>query len=298
MNTARVFLHDLLWRQDAEGFAERIDQFLSIAAKHGIKPLLVLFDSCWNGKPALGPQPAPTPGVHNSGWVQSPGIDGLRDRGRYAAYEAYVRSVIGRFAKDERILGWDLWNEPDNSAHQYADAAEQERLVVGLLKDAFTWARAAKPTQPLTSGVWIHDDWSRGAKLSAFEAVQLRESDVITFHDYSWPEKFESRVKQLRTYGRPIICTEYMARSVGSTFDNSLPLGKKHDVGMINWGLVDGKSQCRYPWESLKRPYTTSEPDVWFHEVLRADGTPYRSAEAELLRELTGRAARADDASA
>src|SRR5512147_36057 len=75
MNTMRVFLHDLLWQQDAAGFTNRIDTFLSIAARHHIRPIFVLFDSCWDPKPVLGPQHSPRTGVHNSAWVQSPGAD-------------------------------------------------------------------------------------------------------------------------------------------------------------------------------------------------------------------------------
>ena len=59
MNTMRVFLHDLLWKQDAAGFRQRIDTFLTIAARHHIRPMFVLFDSCWNPNPRLGKQPSP-----------------------------------------------------------------------------------------------------------------------------------------------------------------------------------------------------------------------------------------------
>jgi hypothetical protein len=110
---------------------------------------------------------------------------------------------------------------------------------------------------------------------------------VISFHDYNWPESFERRVKQLQAYGRPLMCTEYMARGNGSTFDGTLPLGKRYNVAMINWGFVDGKTQTRFPWDSWEKPYTLKEPTLWFHEVLRADGSPYRTAETELIKRLT-----------
>ena len=286
MNTMRVFLHDELWTQDPEGFKHRIGEFLAIAHRHGIKPLFVLFDSCWDPNPALGPQHPPIPGVHNSGWVQSPGIAGLRDRSRYPAYKAYVQGVIGAFATDDRVLGWDLWNEPDNGADQYKGQEGKEPLVRALLAQVFDWARAANPTQPLTSGVWLGQDWTPGGKGSPMEKLQLAQSDVISFHDYNWPETFERRVNQLTPYGRPVICTEYMARGNGSTFDGSLPIGKRYNVAMINWGFVDGKTQTRLPWDSWQKPYVLSEPTIWFHEVFRADGTPYRTAETDLIRRL------------
>ncbi len=286
MNTMRVFLHDQLWEQDPDGFKRRIDEFLKIAAKHKIKPLFVLFDSCWDPNPALGPQHPPIPGVHNSGWVQSPGMPGLRDTARYPKYRAYVQGVIGAFAKDDRILGWDLWNEPDNPADQYKGQEGKEPLVRALLAQVFGWARAAEPIQPLTSGVWWHDDWATSSKLTPMEKLQLSQSDVISFHDYGWPEQFEGRIKQLQVYGRPILCTEFMARGNGSTFDGSLPIGKRYNVAMINWGFVDGKTQTRLPWDSWKRPYVLEEPTLWFHEVFRADGTPYRPAEVALIKRL------------
>jgi hypothetical protein len=287
MNTLRVFLHDQLWAQDAPGFRKRLDQFLGIAAKHGIKPLLVFFDSCWDPDPKPGPQHPPIPGVHNSGWVQSPGRAGLADSANYPRLRAYVQGVIGAFANDERILGWDLWNEPDNGTGDKNDGERDKwNGVQALLPQVFAWAREANPSQPLTSGVWHNDDWSRD-KLNAIERIQIEQSDVITFHVYDWPEVLERRISQLQSYGRPLICTEYLARGAGSTFDTSLPVALRHDVGMINWGFVLGKTQTNFPWDSWQKPYTQSPPVVWHHDVFHADGKPYRQAEVDQIRALT-----------
>lgn len=288
MNTMRVFLHNLLWEQDSTGFLGRMDQFLVIAARHKIKPLFVLFDSCWDPEPRLGPQHPPIPGVHNSGWVQAPGRARLEDAAGYVRLREYVAGVVGAFASDSRVFGWDVWNEPDNpGGGNYPRQEDKQRFVERLLGQVFDWARASNPTQPLTSGLWQHADWSP-AKLTTIEAIQVNESDVLSFHDYSWPETFTQRVLQLKHYDRPLLCTEYMARGNGSTFDGSLPVGKKFNVAMINWGFVDGRTQTRLPWDSWQRPYTLKEPAIWFHEVLRADGTPYRETEARLIRRLAG----------
>ena len=284
MNTMRVFLHDQLWEQDAAGFKQRLDQFLGIAAKHGIKPLLVFFDSCWDPNPKPGPQHPPIPGVHNSGWVQSPGRAGLADTANYPKLKAYVQGVISAFANDDRILGWDLWNEPDNGADDRN--GEKWRGVSTLLPQVFAWARAANPSQPLTSGAWHNEDWSR-AKLNPIERVQIEQSDVITFHVYDWPEVLERRITQLEAYGRPLICTEYLARGAGSTFDTSLPIALRRHVGMINWGFVLGKTQTNFPWDSWQKPYTQNPPVVWHHDVFHADGKPYRQAEIDQIRALT-----------
>jgi hypothetical protein len=289
MNTMRVFLHDLPWQQDSKGFAGRIDSFLAIASRHHIRPLLVLFDSCWNPLPKLGKQPAPTPGVHNSGWVQSPGGPALSDPGQRPRLEAYVKGVVGRFKNDPRVLGWDVWNEPDNvntSSYGKGEPRNKVELVLALLPEAFRWAREAGATQPLTSGVW-EGNWSADDKLSAMAKIQVANSDVISFHNYDNGAEFEKRIVWLKRYGRPIICTEYMARGNGSTFEGSLPVAKKYRVGAINWGLVAGKTQTYLPWDSWQHPYTDREPKVWFHEVFRTDGQPYRVEETRLIKELT-----------
>ncbi len=294
MNTMRVFLHDLLWQQDAAGFQKRIDRFLTIASRHHIRPMFVLFDSCWDPLPHLGPQRPPIPGVHNSGWVQSPGAMALADESQYPRLKAYVQGVVRAFARDDRILAWDVWNEPgaeNAGSYPRVELKEKEKTarVTALLPQAFAWARELKPMQPLTSGVWAVDTSPDGANLGELQQIQLRESDIITFHNYTWPEHFKRQVTWLKTYNRPVICTEYMARSVGSTFDAILPIARQERVGAINWGFVAGKTQTYLPWDSWQHPYILDQPSVWFHEVLHPDGTPYREAEVNLIRQLTGK---------
>ncbi|WP_263367781.1 cellulase family glycosylhydrolase [Edaphobacter bradus] len=288
MNTVRVFLQDQLWEQDPKGFTRRLDAFLAISAKHHIRPLLVLFDSCWEPNPHLGPQHPPIPGVHNSGWVQSPGAPGLTDPAYEPKLEAYVKGVVGAFANDDRILGWDIWNEPDNTSGRPGEPKNKAELVAALLPKTFAWARSVHPTQPLTSGVWT-GDWTDPAQESPVTKIQLAESDIITFHNYGWPEDFEARVKSLEPLHRPILCTEYMARGSGSTFDTVLPLAKQLNVAAINWGLVAGKTQTYLPWDSWLHPYVLSQPTIWFHDVFHPDLTPYRQHEVDLIHALTGR---------
>ena len=292
MNTMRVFLHDLLWQQDAAGFRKRLDQFLAIAQRHHIRPILVLFDSCWDPMPHLGPQHPPILGVHNSGWVQSPGAAALGDSKQVPRLKAYVQGVVAAFANDDRVLAWDVWNEPgaDNmGSYAKEELKDKTARVLVLLPQAFEWAREVHPTQPLTSGVCCVDTSPDGANLGEIEQIQLRESDVVTFHNYGWPEYFRRQIAWLKKYNRPVICTEYMARSVGSTFDTILPIAKEEKVGAINWGFVVGKTQTNLPWESWQHPYIHNQPPVWFHEVLHPDGTPYRQAEVDLIRRLTGK---------
>jgi hypothetical protein len=288
MTTMRVFLQDQLWKQDPAGFQKRIDTFLTIAAKHHVRPVMVLFDSCWDPEPHLGKQHSPTPGVHNSGWVQSPGAKELVDESQYPALASYVKGLVGAFANDDRILAWDIWNEPDNrNDSSYKDPKNKTELILALLPRAFAWAREAKATQPLTSGIW-HENPETPDKLSPMAKEQLELSDVISFHSYDPPEKFERIVRWLDTYHRPLICTEYMARPQGSTFESILPVAKKYKVVAINWGFVAGKSQTYLPWDSWQHPYVNGrKPAVWFHDIFHDNGTPYRPAETAFILKIT-----------
>jgi len=288
VNTVRVFLHDQLWAQDSRGFQLRLSQFVSIAARHGIKPMFVLFDSCWDPFPKLGKQHAPRPGVHNSGWVQSPGAERIDDPSYTRTLRDYVMGVLTQFRTDDRVLAWDLWNEPDNPSRQYrnVERSDKQQRVANLLPQVFSWARAVDPQQPLTSGVW-DGEWDT-AHRNAISGIQLDNSDVITFHSYGEPATFENKIGELSPRGRPMICTEYMARTLGSTVEGILPVAKRHNVGAVNWGLVAGKTQTYFPWDSWDHPYTAI-PEVWFHDLLRPDGRPFRDTEIQTIQSLSKR---------
>jgi hypothetical protein len=286
-NTLRVFLHDQLWAADRKGFQRRLAHLVAHAAKRGIKPLFVLFDSCWDPLPKPGPQRVPRPGVHNSGWVQSPGAERLGDPRYRGVLQDYVTGVLGQFRDDERVLGWDLWNEPDNPAQVYRKVERQDKqqLVAELLPQVFRWARSVNPVQPLTSAVW-DGVWGDPLRRSAISGIQLDNSDLITFHSYAEPADFEARIVELSPQGRPILCTEFMARPLGSTVEGILPIAKRHNVGAFNWGLVAGKTQTILPWDSWDHPYA-KPPEPWFHDLLQPDGRPYRDSESQSIRTLT-----------
>ncbi len=289
MNAVRVYLHDLLWIQDAPGFLDRIDRFLAAANARGIRTMLVLFDSCWDPEPALGPQRQPRDGVHNSGWVQAPGVPALKDVSQRRRLEAYVRGVVFRFARDPRVLAWDIWNEPDNGPEvALCDAdmlAAKAALVLPMLTRAFAWARSCAPTQPLTSGIWL-GDWSTPEKLTPIQQAQTGLSDIISFHNYGTPEDFNTRVGWLRREGRPILCTEFMARPAGSTFQAILPHARRQKVGAFCWGLVRGKTQTHLPWDNWSSPFPEMSAETWFHDIFDERGEPHDPTEVEFLKLL------------
>ncbi len=269
-NTMRVFLHSVAWKQDPEGFKKRVDQFLAIAAKHKIEPMFVFFDDCWNKTPKPGKQPEPKTGIHNSGWMQDPGQPASNDASLFPELEKYVTDVLTRFAHDKRILLWDLYNEPGNSGKRDS--------TLPLLEKVTLWARNVNPDQPISMGLWNWDF----EKLNAFQAAN---SDIITYHDYDEPAQHLRVIQLLKIAGRPLICTEYMARLRNSRFENILPILKKEHVGAINWGFVNGKTNTIYAWDT---PLPDGrQPKEWFHDIFWKDGTPYKQEEVTLIRKLT-----------
>jgi len=288
MNTMRVFLHDLLWKNDAGGLKSRMDRLLKLADKHKMRVIFVLFDSSGDPFPEPGRQRAPKPGVRNSLWAQSPGARGLTDPAQTERLLSYVKEVINYFSIDKRVLAWDLWNEPDNVNAGTFGASEptnKVEKVLALLPKVFEYARAGLPTQPLTSGLW-KGDWSSADKLGPVEKIQIERSDVISFQNYDGQQEFEKRVNWLQAYGRPVLCTGYLARSQGSTFEAILPIALKHNVAAINSGLVAGKTQTELPPDSWQSPYIDRQPDVWYQDIFRGNGAPYRPAEVDFIKQI------------
>ncbi len=272
MNAMRVYLHHVAWEVDSAGFKDRMNQYLTIANKHGISTIFVFFDDCWNPTYQAGKQPEPKPGVHNSGWVRDPGDLIHQDTTLVVTLEKYVKDVLKTFANDKRIVLWDVYNEPGNSGY--------ENKSMPLLQKVFAWGREVNPSQPLSAGVW-------NLKLGDLNKFQVENSDVITYHNYQNDTLHRECIDTLARIGKPLICTEYMARKHRSRFDNIMPLLKEKNIAAINWGLVAGKTNTMYAWDE---PIPDgSEPKLWFHEIFRKDGTPYKQEEVDLIRSLTGK---------
>lgn len=282
-NVMRVFLHHLAWEEDRDGFVARMDKYLDISTSHGISTMFVFLDDCWEEKAQIGPQKEPIPSVHNSGWLKDPGILYFGPCGsgvEYAAdttaivteLEAYVKDVMTTFKNDDRIYCWDLYNEPGGGQ----DPDRYWERSFPLLKDVFRWAREVNPSQPITAGIW-------NSRLGEMNVYQIANSDIITYHTYEPRESHQEVIDTLKPYGKPLVCTEYMARTQGSTFQTILPMLRKENVGAINWGLVTGKTNTRWPWGSLEN---TPEPEFWFHDILYPDGTAYNQEEVELIKSI------------
>ncbi|MBO7153654.1 MAG: endo-1,4-beta-xylanase [Lentisphaeria bacterium] len=282
MNLVRVYLHDLLWLDDKNGFLERMERFLEIASSHGIKAMFVFFDDCWRDEFKSGKQPAPIPYEHNSGWIQSPGVRAADDLSQRPRLEEYVKGVLTHFAHDTRIALWDLYNEPGNgkSGDHITKSGLRGVASMPLLRDVFRWAREVAPEQPLTAAPWAF-----GEDFDELNRFMFENSDVVTFHAYNPPAEMLERINFVRyiASGRPVICSEYMARTIGSTFASCLPLLRENNVGAINWGLVSGKTQTIYPWGWNK---DKGVPTPYFHDVFHADGSFLHPEEGEFFKEF------------
>ena len=288
-NTLRIYLHDLLWT-NKNSFTSKLDLVLDACSAESIKPILVLFDDCHRAYPKLGRQPKPVKGVHNSGWKQSPGMkvvhdlfDGNLSKKEISHLSSYVRGVLDSFAEDERILMWDLYNEPG----QFGVGDKS----IKLLELTWEWAREVNPSQPLTACL----DGSVGDEIIK---LNFESSDILTFHTYE-KDKLEPTIERLKESNRPVICTEYMAREFGTTFQFSLPIFKKHNVGCYNWGLVAGKSQTHFGWETIINLHSLKEkgefieegeeipePKMWFHDIFRKDGSPFNEEEVKFIKNI------------
>lgn len=291
-NVVRVYLHDIPWKEDAEGFKSRLDRFLSLAAKHDIRVFPVIFDDCWF-EPVAGEQPVPRPGIHNSGWVRSPGRAAVTNESCWVELELYVKDIAARFGNDPRIIAWDVYNEVANFFLPVAALPEAERTIayhkvledrpaqaaqaLKLLEHCFQWLREVGVAQPLTAPVYF-DEPEVNEQLASF-------SDFISFHCYEPPAALRTMINRLRQHDRPMWCTEYLSRVENSLFETHLPIFKEHKIAAINWGLVDGKTQTKFAWSDQGGD---NEPEKWFHDVLRKDGTPYSSEEVSFVRRFIG----------
>lgn len=272
-NSVRIFIQYLVWESDPAGMKARLNAFLSIADEHRLSTMIILFCDCaFSGRePYLGPQADPVPGVHNSQWVPSPGFERMANPAAWPGLERYVKDIIGYFAEDPRVLIWDLYNEPGNS--------EMGEKSLPLLDSVFAWARETSPSQPLTTGPWM---WNTFKDPVSKRSMDL--SDIISFHYYQAAAAIGGYLAACEAYERPVLCTEWLRRGHGNTFAEILPIFSEHRIGWYHWGWVAGRTQTYLPWESKAG---APHPEIWQHDILREDGTPFDANEIEMVRSIS-----------
>jgi hypothetical protein len=253
--------------------------------------MFVLLDDVWDPSPKLGIQPKPIPFVHNSGWVQAPGAEILGDSLRHYELKNYIKGVVQHFANDKRVVAWDLYNEPDNVANNEGrgefEVQDKHIYSYSLIKNVVRWVREVNPSQPVTMGLWKgdHTIWGTQKKLRPLERFMVQNSDVISFHSYDGPKVTAEKIEALKNYQRPILCTEYLARTHGSTFKEILPLFEENQVSAMNWGFVAGKTNTIFPWSSWTKKFD-SMPKVWHHDIYRPDKSPFSEQEISFLKSM------------
>lgn len=296
----RVNLHYLVWKHDPDGLIERLDWLMAMSDALGLRTVPCFFDDCGFGgfEASYGPQPDPVPGVHNSRAVASPGRAALLDGSDWDGYETYLRAVIRAFRTDRRVLFWDLYNEPGNRMIFGPEASEIyepdfSHRSLALMRDAFVWARDEAPIQPLTVAAWVTPAPGSAADpyQTAIDQAALSLSDIVTFHAYWDSPKVQRFIAYLQRMDRPMLCTEWMARPVGSRIDDQLALFKSSNVGCFQWGLVKGRTQTNLPWPSdlVAQHGGVADRSVWFHDLFDEDGTAYDPGEIRVLRHAVGR---------
>lgn len=300
-NALRVNLHYLVWKHDPDGMMRRLEWLIATADRMGLRTVPCLFDDCGFGgfEPVYGPQPDPVPGVHNSRAVASPGRAALLDRGAWPEFESYLRDVVRAHRNDDRVLFWDLYNEPGNRMVFTPVGAQTHdpdfsQASHDLMRAAFEWCRDESPDQPVTVGAWVtplpgSDD---APYQTAIDRDALALSDIVTFHAY-WDSAHVGRfIDHLTQLGRPMLCTEWMARPIGSRIADQLELFQTRNVGCFQWGLVKGRTQTHLPWPAdlVAAHGGVADRSVWFHDLLNEAGQPYDSAETDKIRGLLGTA--------
>ena len=305
MNAVRTNVHYLVWAHDRDGLMARFDWFVQTAAELGLSVMPVLFDDCGFGgaEPVWGPQPDPVPGIHNSRAVASPGRAAVMDRSLWPDFQAYLQDMLRAHGDDPRILAWDLYNEPGNRMifaakggyREYAPALTAHSKA--LMEASFDWAREIAPHQPLTVAAWRTPKLGQDAPAfdDPIDRQALALSDIISFHAYCDLDHARRYVAQLEAHGRPILITEWMARTIDSRITDQLPFYRSRKVGAFNWGLVKGRTQTDQPWpmELQAAHGHVQAPDRWFHDLLWPDGRAYDPTELDVIATLTENTPRA-----
>ncbi len=193
-------------------------------------------------------------------------------------YEKFIKRLVGAFRGEERIVMWDVWNEPD----VWDD--DRTRLEMDIIIRIADWCHEADATQPITSSIFwdttdkspIEHEWRRKAE---------SKMDLHNFHSYelarSQPDNGEDLIRQLQEIGnRPLVCTEILTRTNGSGMARSLAVLARYGAHFYSWGLYANDSNWDIRWHtSAYDPY-----DPMFHNVLYADGDVIDSRDIEALQ--------------
>ena len=293
-NTVRLIVEYVVWKEEHDGFMERFNRYLSLCAKYGISCMIVLANDCMPPKseqwclPYIGEQRFEW-GYHGGKKVSQHGVHTgpaphfyLDDEESREDYFKMVCELVTAYKDDNRICVWDVYNEPGNSGRQ--------RITLPNLRSMFEIVRSCNPSQPLTCAVWeISGDES--VPLDEVNQYALDHSDIISYHCYKNYNEHVKIIARLKKEGRPLMNTEWLARSYDNDVFSLFPLFYLEKIGCYNWGFVAGKYQTYEPWEfSWVHYYDGTEPNVdftkWLHDLYRPNHRPYDPREIDLIKDF------------
>ena len=292
-----------VWLAEHDGFMENFERSLELLAKHKMRAIVLLGNDCMRPKriwqlPKPGPQPCDL-GYHG-GRKQSqhgsfPGEIGysqVDDPVLKPKFYAMCEELMTKYRTDERILFWNLWNEPGNS--------HREQVSVEPIREMFRLAWRIDPVQPLAADVWYGEYGTTTNDPNRAQYVAGALSDIVSYHCYKGFEEHVRIIAKLkRHFQRPMINTEWLARTVHCDVFDNYPLFYLERIGTLNWGLVNGRYQTHEPWEFLwkrieQNPRQAAELDMtkWLHDLLRPSLRPYDPREINLIRRFNQQADR------
>ena len=300
-NSIRVLIEYVVWKEEHDGFLERFDRYLDLAAKYGLSVMVVLAN---DGMPAKGPDyKLPYIGEQTYDW----GYHGGRKHSPHAVqtepaphfylddpvtredYFRMVSEIVRLHRTDERIIVWDVYNEAGHS--------NRKEISIPNVKRMFELVRAEDPVQPLTACVCPRRDEAR--ELPEIEKICLENSDVISYHFYHNFQRHAEILKHLKAYGRPLFCTEWLCRCFHNNVADLFPLFYMEGIACYNWGFVAGKYQTYEPWELVwtnveNGTYDDVHVDFtkWFHDLYRPNHRPYDPEEIGIIQKYAGLADR------
>lgn len=297
-NTLRIVVEHQgfgVWLAEHDGFMARFERMLSIMQKHGLRAIVVLGNDCSRPKELWK---LPKPGVqhydigyhggrrvtqHGSN-PNAVGFTPLDDPELRPKFYAMCTELMTKYRDDDRILFWNLWNEPGNN--------NRSRLTMKDMRELFEIAWKIDPKQPLAADIWTANAGNKGEGYHPVEKLAGELSDIVSFHLYANYNAQKSTITALRArWGRPMINTEWLARIVGDELRTSYPAFAQERVGAVNWGFVAGKYQTYEPYEPMwKNLFEYRNPNAlvtrWYHDLFRPSHHPYDPEEIAIVRHV------------
>ncbi len=226
LNSVRVFLSVVAYEHDSKAFLARLDEFVALADRHGLRPMFVLFDSCFGKEPALDQ-------ADSKMWVNNPGYSRIA-AADWSGLEAYVRAVVTRFSRDPRVLMWDVMNEP-MADFEHVTRAERDRIWA-FCRHFCRFVKALDRDHAITVGHAAVDFIPRTADLV----------DALSVHSYAVYEDWLQADLDLalrfgRRYGKPVLVTEFGNPGAGQTYELGLDVIERNRLGFYFWELMIGK---------------------------------------------------------